>query len=142
MPALTFDVTANGVTTAFPSVQAQGVRQALDFDAGSPEYRNDTFEIPGVDGVFVTRHGQRAGRLSLTVRYYGPIATAAAAWETDRNTFAKYNCIITNDITSPSETYSRCTLQPNGANRIAPEKGDIDGNIIFDCKFDFRIDEL
>ena len=75
----------------------------------------------------------------MTVRYFGTAATAAAAWKADRDLFAAYNCLIEDDPSSPNETYSRCTLQ--SANRLAPEKGTIAAEIIFDCRFDFTIEE-
>jgi len=89
MPALTFRVTANAIDADFGAVQLDGVRQALDFDVASPEHDNRQFSVPGVDGVWVMRAGQRAGRISLTVRYYGTIAAAALAYKTDRELFAK-----------------------------------------------------
>ena len=137
--AISFSVTTDTGTTTFSAITGDPLRGALDMENSAPEYNNRVFNIPGVDGNYISRQGQRGGRLTLTVRYYGTAGTSFAACKTDREDFAKQSC----SITDGTETYTRCTLI--SGQRMGPEQtANVNGtyNTFFDYRYDFRVDEI
>jgi len=101
---------------------------------------NKRFSIPGVDGNFLIRSGFRGLQVSLKVRYRGSLSDASAAWESDREAFAKYNCALGDAV---KFTYNRTTLRSNASSRITEELASgASGLVWFDVLYIFDVEEL
>ena len=127
-------VTANSTTTNFYAFSDANARSFIDCSPQGNVQDIKRFSIPGVDGNLLIRGGFRGAQIALTVRYKGTRTNAIGYYKTDRELFAKYNCIV-NDGT---QTWSRCTLRADGAQRITPEHS----GCFFDVRYIFDVEEL
>ena len=132
-------ITSAGVTTtvSYYLFADANVRSFIEFAPSGPVYENKRFTIPGVDGNLLIRSGFRGAQYALTVRYKDTPANVDSYWKSDREAFARYNCRITDGVT----TWARCTLRPDSGKRITPERYGGSNVMFFDVRYVFDQEE-
>ena len=103
-------------------------RLAVNISVQSRSYGIDEYAIPGVDGMYLTRHGFRGRNITLNLMYSGPdLGAVDNAIDDDGNSIS--NTIANIDVT-PGISYPRCQLSadgltPDDAKTITANNGDI-----------------
>ena len=137
--AIFASVTSNSITTNFLSFGSAAPRYFIDLVPSGSVYDNKHFHAPGWNGNAIIRGGFTGQQLALIVQYRSTLSLANDAWKTDRDSWAKYNCIVNKAVVGETP-WSRCTLL--SSDRITDEMANgADGTKWFNVRFLFQVEE-
>lgn len=139
--ATLLSVTANSTTIEYKEFTDTGPRYFIDMIPGGRVYDNKRFRAPGWSGNVLIRSGYTGQQLALIVRYQDTLTNANAAWKTDRDLFAQYNCVINKSIVGETP-WDRCTLRPGSGERITDELAyGASGTKFFTVRYVFDVEQ-
>lgn len=138
--SISFSITPkDGIAITFAGLNHADGRYALDINVGSRDYDIKRYHVPGVDGNYVVRCGAKGGIITASVRYVGIIGAVLGYYTTDLAAIANKACTIVDDA---GNSYTRCELVPNGANRTSKPKATGRSSLVyFDAQFTFMRDD-
>jgi hypothetical protein len=97
--------------TTFAKLSTTDGRFAIDCKVGAAIEDKKIYHVPGVDGNYLTRCGQKGRKIVVRMRYKGVLAAAQGLMETDRAAVENTAIIITD---TNGNTYAMCDLVDDG----------------------------
>jgi len=113
--------------TTFSALASAAGNYALACDVDSPQQEIKRFHVPGGDGNYIVRGGRAGVRISVKMRYVGPLATVYSTFAANKSAWA--NSPVT--VATAEASYTRCSLEPGGMKIVAEPQAKGDGTNVF-----------